>query len=106
MQTIYRQGGQEEKTPLEGDIYRASLSDHLLLLFKITDQFGITVLPNREVCIGGLKLAGQFMPADPESRARFFVDIIKWLSLEMKDCMGNTGQGFVMSRYIFILHRK
>ena len=104
MQTIYRQGGQEEKTPLEGDIYRASLSDHLLLLFKITDQFGLVVLPNREVCIGGIKLVGQFMPADSESKARFLVEIIKWLSLEMKDCMGSTAQEFVMSRYIFILH--
>ena len=83
---------QEEKSLLQ------VISDEYSLVLKITDQIGFKVLPNREVCIAGLKLAGQFMPVDPEKKMHFLMKIGKWLSTEMKDCFPNSSGWPIMSR--------
>ena len=90
------------------------ISDEYSLVLQLIDQMGFKVLPNREVCIAGLKLAGQFMPIEPENELTFLMKIGKWLSAEMKDCFPNTSGWQVMSRYdckllifwIFIMHYK
>ena len=75
------------------------VSNQFLLVSVVADQIGFTVLPNREICIAGLKLAGQFMPKDPENKLRFLMNMGKWLSSEMKNCLANSGAWFTISRY-------
>ena len=88
---------EEEKT------YLHVISDEYSLVLQITDQIGFKVLPNREVCIAGLKLAGQFMPVDPDNKLNFLMKIGKWLSTEMKDCFPNSSGWQIMSRYTYFL---
>ena len=83
--------------------YLSIVSDQILLDSKITDQIGFTILPNREVCIAGLKLAGQFMPQYPKHKLRFLMSLGKWLSKEMKDCFAESGIWFTISRYNYIV---
>ena len=78
--------------------YLSVISDEYSLVLQITDQIGFKVLPNREICIAGLKLAGQFMPVDPEVKLNFLMKIGKWLSTEMKDCFPNSSGWPIMSR--------
>jgi len=82
----------------EEQSYLNVISDEYSLVLQITDEIGFKVLPNREVCIAGLKLAGQFMPVDPENKLRFLMNIGKWLSTEMKDCFPNSSGWPIMSR--------
>ena len=82
---------QEEKSLLH------VISDEYAVL-QITDQIEFKVLPNREVCIAGLKLAGQFMPVDPENKLHFLMKIGKWISTEMRDCFPNSSGWPIMSR--------
>ena len=79
------------------------ISDEYSLILQLTDRIGFKVLPNREVCIAGLKLAGQFMPLEPENKLTFLMRIGKWLSAEMKDCFPNASGWQLMSRYDCII---
>ena len=83
--------------------YIDTAPDQILLISKVANQIGFTVLPNREICIVGLKLVGQFMPKDSENKLRFIMDLGKWLSSEMKGCVANSGLWFTMSRYNCLL---
>ena len=88
----------------EANKYLRMISDEYSMVLQITDQIGFKVLPNREVCIAGLKLAGQFIPQDPDAKLSFLMKIGKWLSAEMKDCFPSTSGWRVMSRYILCIH--
>lgn len=88
----------------EANKYLRMISDEYSMVLQITDQIGFKVLPNREVCIAGLKLAGQFIPQDPDAKLSFLMKIGKWLSSEMKDCFPSTSGWRVMSRYIHCIY--
>ena len=79
--------------------YFNMISDEYSMVLQITDQIGFKVLPNREVCIAGLKLAGQFIPQELDAQLNFLMKIGKWLSAEMKDCFPSSSGWRVMSRY-------
>ena len=92
-------GSDEESENSDANKYLRMISDEYSMVLQITDQIGFKVLPNREVCIAGLKLAGQFIPEDPDAKLSFLMKIGKWLSSEMKDCFPSTSGWRVMSRY-------
>ena len=94
-------GSDEESENSDANKYLRMISDEYSMVLQITDQIGFKVLPNREVCIAGLKLAGQFIPQDPDAKLTFLMKIGKWLSSEMKDCFPSTSGWRVMSRYAF-----
>ena len=75
------------------------ISDEYSMLFQITDRIGFRALPNHEVCIAGLKLAGQFIPQDPDAKSNFVMRIFTWLSSQMSDCFPSTSGWSVTSRY-------
>ena len=92
-------GSDEDSENSDANKYLRMISDEYSMVLQITDQIGFKVLPNREVCIAGLKLAGQFIPEDPDAKLSFLMKIGKWLSSEMKDCFPSTSGWRVMSRY-------
>ena len=96
-----KMGSDEESENSDANKYLRMISDEYSMVLQITDQIGFKVLPNREVCIAGLKLAGQFIPQDPDAKLSFLMKIGKWLSSEMKDCFPSTSGWRVMSRYKF-----
>ena len=75
------------------------VSDEYSLGLQLTNQIGFKVLPNREVCIAGLKLAGQLMPTKPQHKLAFLMKMGRWLSTEMKDCFPNQNGWQMMTRY-------
>ena len=92
-------GSDEESENSGANKFLRMISDEYSMVLQITDQIGFKVLPNREVCVAGLKLAGQFIPQDPDAKLSFLMKIGKWLSSEMKDCFPSTSGWRVMSRY-------
>ena len=79
--------------------YLNMVSDEYSLGLQLTNQIGFKVLPNREVCIAGLKLAGQLMPTKPQHKLAFLMKMGRWLSTEMKDCFPNQNGWQMMTRY-------
>ena len=80
--------------------YLNMVSDEYSLGLQLTNQIGFKVLPNREVCIAGLKLAGQLMPTKPQHKLAFLMKMGRWLSTEMKDCFPNQNGWQMMTRYL------
>lgn len=78
--------------------YLNMVSDEYSLGLQLTNQIGFKVLPNREVCIAGLKLAGQLMPTKPQHKLAFLMKMGRWLSTEMKDCFPNQNGWQMMTR--------
>ena len=60
--------------------------DHFSLDSIIADQIGFTVLPNREICIAGVKMAGQLMPKELPDQIRYLLSLWEWIAPMLKSC--------------------
>ena len=66
---------EEELENSDAKNYLRMISYEYSMLLKITDRIGFRALPNHEVCIAGLKLAGQFMPHGLDAKLSFKVGV-------------------------------
>ena len=66
------------------------------------DQIGFTVLPNREVCIAGIKLAGQRMPKDLLGQNQFYLSLWEWVAPVLQSCTASSNE----TRYIMVQFTK
>ena len=65
----------------------------------IADQIGFTVLPNREICVAGVKMAGQRMPKDLSDQIRYLLGLWEWIAPMLKLCTQASNE----TRYIAVL---
>ena len=72
--------------PIEVQNRLAIVHDQFSLDSIVAEQIGFTVLPNREICIAGVKMAGQLMPKDPPGRIRFLLSLWEWIAPMLKSC--------------------
>ena len=50
------------------------------VLVKSFSSLGLTVLPNKEICIGRIKLDGVLLPRDPSAQFKIMIGIAIWFS--------------------------
>ena len=53
---------------------------------SIADQVGFTVLPNREICVAGIKMAGQSMPKDAAGQMTLLFGLWAWITPTLQSC--------------------
>ena len=74
--------------------------DQLSLASSIADKVGFAVLPNREICVAGVKMAGQLMPKDASGQLKFLFGLWTWVTPIMQSCT----QAPNAKRYNMITH--
>ena len=71
---------------VELESYVNIVRDQFYMASTIADQIGFEVLPNREVCIAGIKMAVQLMPTDPSAQFNYLRSLWTWISPALKSC--------------------
>ena len=56
------------------------------------DQIGFAVLSNREVCIAGIKLAGQLMPKNQLGQNQFLLSLWEWIAPVLQSCTASSNE--------------
>ena len=67
------------------------LIDDVVPSSDIAQDIGFAVLPNREVCIAGVKLVARRLPMEHSKKVKFLLDLWTWIDSGLKPCLQTPG---------------